>query len=125
MKTYFAPALLFCALCFLPAAAHADGEAPPPAAPAEKSFGQSISEGYHSLKDSVSRMMGGYSGDEAEDSRTYMEHYRDDLSEYRDALRKARAEYRRARLDDQKAYLEHHDALPMQENLDSDSGPLP
>jgi hypothetical protein len=125
MKKYFAPALLFCSLCLLPFSASADGEAAPPAAPAEKSFGQSISDGYHSLKDSVSRMMGGYSGDEADDSRTYMEHYRDDLNEYHDALRKARAEYRRARLNDQKAYLEHHDALPMQEDLDSDSGPLP
>ena len=124
MKKYFAPALLFCALCLLPVSAHADGESAPPAAHAEKSFGQSISDGYHSLKDSVSRMMGGYSGDEADDSRTYMENYRDDLSEYHNALRKARAEYRRARLDDQKAYLEHHDALPMQENIDSDSGPL-
>ena len=124
MKKYFAPALLLCSLCFLLAAAHADGESAPPAEPAPKSFGQTMSDGYHSLKDSVSRMMGGYSGDEADDSRTYMEHYRDDLNEYHDALRKARAEYRRARLDDQKAYLEHHDALPLQENIDSDSGPL-
>ena len=124
MKKYFAPALLFCSLCLLPAAACADGESLTPAEPAPKSFGQTISDGYHSLKDSVSRMMGGYSGDEADDSRTYMEHYRNDLSEYHDTLRKARAEYRRARLDDQKAYLEHHDVLPMQENIDSDSGPL-
>lgn len=124
MKKRFTSALLFCSLCLLPLSASADGEAAPPAAPAEKSFSQTVSDGYHSLKDSVSRMMGGYSGDEADDSRTYMEHYRDDLSEYHDALRKARAEYRRARLDDQKAYLEHHDTLPMPENIDSDSGPL-
>ena len=124
MKKHFAPALLFCSLCLLPAHSQAAEESAPPAAPAEKSFGQTISDGYNSLKDSVSRMMGGYSGDEADDSRTYMEHYRDDLNEYHDALRKARAEYRRARLDDQKAYLEHHDALPLQENIDRDSGPL-
>ena len=124
MKKTFAPALLFCSLCLLPVSAYADGEAAPPAAPVEKSFGQSISDGYHSLKDSVSRMMGGYSGDEAEDRLTYMEHYRDDLSEYHDTVRKARADYRRARLSDQKAYLEHHHALPVQENIDLDSGPL-
>ena len=124
MKKYFAPALLFCSLCLLPFSASADGEAAPPAAPAEKSFGRSISDGYHSLKDSVSRMMDSYTGDEADDSRTFMEHYREDLRNYHETLREARADYRRARLDEQKAYLEHHDALPMQENLDSDSGPL-
>ena len=124
MKKRFTSALLFCTLCLLPGLSLAAEEAAPPDTPPEKSFGQSIADGYHSLKDSVSRMMGGYSGNEADDSRTYLEHYRNDLNEYHDALRKARAEYRRARLDDQKAYLEHHSELPMQENLDSDSGPL-
>ena len=124
MKKHFAPALLLCSLCLLPAHSQAAEESAPPAAPAEKSFGQTISDGYNSLKDSVSRMMDSYSGNEADDSRTYLEHYHKDLRNYHEALREARADYRRARLDDQKAYLEHHDALPMQENLDADSGPM-
>ena len=124
MKICIAPALLICSLCLLPAAAVSAEEGLPPAAPQEKSFSQSVSDGYHSLKDSVTHMFGGYSGNEEDDSRAYMEQYRKDLSEYHETLRKARADYRRARLDDQKAYLEHHDVLPMREDLDSDSGPL-
>ena len=90
----------------------------------EKSLSQKVMDQYHEWKNHLAVVLGGYSGDTDADRRTYLEHYRNDLSTYHETLRKARADYRRARLDEQKAYLEHHDALPMQENLDSDSGTL-
>ena len=84
----------------------------------EKSLSQKVMDQYHEWKNHLAVVLGGYSGDMDPDRRTYMEHYREDLSDYHDAVRKARAKYRRARLDDQKAYLEHHNVLPMTENLD-------
>ena len=120
MKKLIVPILIIAGFCSFPFSASGEDEEDAQ----QKSFGQSISDGYHSLKDSLSQMMGGYSGDTETDSRIYMKHYREDLSDYHKALQEARADYRRARLDDQKAYLEHHNALPMQEDIDSDSGPL-
>ena len=84
----------------------------------EKSLSQKVMDQYHEWKNHLAVVLGGYSGDMDADRRTYMEHYREDLSDYHDAVRKARAKYRRARLNDQKAYLEHHNVLPMTENLD-------
>ena len=119
----FCGALFVCGL--LLASAHAENAAPPaptapsaPSAPAEKSFTQSMKDGYHSLRNNISEAFGGYSGESEADEKLFMEHYREDLSDYHDAVRKARAKYRRARLNDQKAYLEHHNVLPMTENLD-------
>ena len=126
MKKHSAIAALFGFLLLLPctgqAAEEEAGMAPPPAQ--ERTLGQKFMDGYHDLKNNIAGAFGGYSGDSEADRKAYMEHYQEDLSQYHDAMRKARAEYRRARLDDQKAYLEHHNALPMQENVDADSGPL-
>ncbi|MBQ8173218.1 MAG: hypothetical protein IJ034_04670 [Mailhella sp.] len=85
--------------------------------PAEKSFSQSVKDGYHSLKNS---MFSSYSGNNNEDPKTYMENYRKDLNDYHDALREARDDYRKARLDEQRSYLEHHSTLPVNEDIDSD-----
>ena len=90
----------------------------------EKTLSQKLMDQYHEWKNHLSVALGGYSGDADADRRTYMEHYRNDLSDYHETLRKARADYRRARLDDQKAYLERHGTLPIPENIDNDSGPL-
>ena len=90
----------------------------------EKSLGQKIMDQYHDWKDHIAVGLGGYSGDTEADRRTYMEHYRNDLSDYHETMHKARADYRRARLDDQKAYLERHNTLPIPENIEQDSGPL-
>jgi len=85
--------------------------------PAEKSFSQSVKDGYYSLKNS---MFSSYSGNDNEDSKTYMENYRKDLNDYHNALREARDDYRKARLDEQRSYLEHHSTLPVNEDIDSD-----
>ena len=86
----------------------------------DKPLSQSIKESYNDLKDSVTQAFGGYTGNEADDSQAYMEHYRNDLKEYHDSIREARDDYRRARLSEQKSYLEHHRSLPMNEDIDSD-----
>ena len=90
----------------------------------EKSLSQKVMDQYHEWKNHLAVVLGGYSGDMDADRRTYMEHYRNDLSTYHETLRKARADYRRARLDEQKAYLERHSTLPIPENIEQDSGPL-
>ena len=90
----------------------------------EKSLSQKVMDQYHEWKNHLAVVLGGYSGDTDADRRTYMEHYRNDLSTYHETLRKARADYRRARLDEQKAYLERHSTLPIPENIEQDSGPL-
>ena len=48
----------------------------------EKSLSQKVMDQYHEWKNHLAVVMGGYSGDTDADRRTYMEHYRNDLSTY-------------------------------------------
>ena len=109
-------ALLACGLQVF--SAHAESASTPYLE--EKSFTQSVKDGYHSLKNNMTQAFGGYTGDTEADSKTYMDHYRSDLEDYHDAMREARDDYRKARLVDQKSYLEHHRTLPMNEDIESD-----
>ncbi len=106
-----------CLSLVLPALTVGTALADPDGMHAEKSFSQTVKDGYHNLKNS---MFSSYSGNDSEDSKTYMENYRKDLDNYHDALREARDDYRKARLDEQRSYLEHHSTLPMNEDIDSD-----
>ena len=120
------PTSAFCGALFsfslMLISAHAETATPAaPSAPADKSFTQSMKDGYHSLRNNISEVFGGYSGESKADQKLFMEHYREDLNDYHEAVRKARTKYRRARLNDQKAYLEHHNVLPMNEHIDSES----
>lgn len=91
-----------------------------PAPTTDRSFVETVRDGYNELKHSVTSAFGGYTGDSSEDSKTYMKNYQHDLKTYHDSIRNARDDYRKARLDEQKAYLEHHRTLPMNEDIDAD-----
>ena len=120
MKKHFVLSMFLGILFLQPGLSIAEEGTPVEGAPLqERSFGQKVMDGYHSLRNNISEAFGGYSGESEADQKLYMEHYREDLGDYHEAVRKARAKYRRARLDDQKAYLEHHNTLPMTENIDS------
>lgn len=114
-------ALLLCAgaLCAALPVLRARAEPGMPEQP-EKSFTQSVKDSYHEFKNSVTQVLGGYTGNPSTDSKSYMEHYRQDLQNYHDSLREARDDYRKARLTEQKSYLEHHGSLPIEEDIDTD-----
>ncbi len=112
------PVILLCGALLtgaLPFVSHAET-----ASSTDKTFSQSVKEGYQDLKNTVTETFGGYTGNTQKDNQAYMDNYKNDLKDYHKAVQDARDDYRKARLGEQKSYLEHHKALPMQENIDSD-----
>ncbi|MBR3880168.1 MAG: hypothetical protein IKJ34_01020 [Mailhella sp.] len=91
-----------------------------PAPTTDRSFVETVKDGYNQLMHSVTSAFGGYTGNSSEDTKTYMENYQHDLKAYHDSIRDARDDYRKARLNEQKSYLEHHGTLPMHEDIDAD-----
>jgi hypothetical protein len=109
--------LLLAGFVVLPAAHAASAEA---RLVADNSFTESVKEGYEDLKDSVKETFGGYTGDDREDARNYMERRQDDLKKYHDTVREARKDYIESRQNDREAYLKHHKELPQKEDINAD-----
>ena len=86
--------LLLAGFVVLPAAHAASDEA---RLVADNSFTQSVKEGYEDLKDSVKETFGGYTGNDREDARNYMEHRQAAVKKYHDTGREARKDLMEAR----------------------------